>query len=256
MWRKINLMYVICFLFIVSNIDAQMLEDSKMRDSMTEKPLYQVNRLKGEIMIDGVWEKPVWKNVEALEISHYMGIKPQFLPSTSAKLLYDEEYIYGIFLVKDRFVQCLVQEINGHVSGDSCVEFFFSPDESKPLFYFNLEINCGGIPLMQYVTVPRKEYQFLDEIDIGKVEIAHSLPKKVFPEIQDDTLWTIEFKLPLKILKQYAEISHPLPGVKWYANFYKTASTTSNKHYLTWSKVDNPKPDFHLPHFFGILEFR
>jgi hypothetical protein len=109
---------------------------------------------------------------------------------------------------------------------------------------------------MQYVTVPRKEFVFLHEAEIGKVEIAHSLPKKVFPEIEVDTVWTIEFKLPLKILEQHAAITHPKPGVRWNANFYKTASTTSNPHYLTWSKVDNAIPDFHLPQFFGTLVFR
>ena len=254
--NKKYLIYTVCFWLGILTAEAQGLYDSKMMDNKTIKSVYQVNRLKGEIMIDGVWEKPAWENVEALEITHYMGNKPQFIPSTFAKLLYDEENIYGIFLVKDKFVHCLVQETNGHVSGDPCVEFFFSPDESNPLYYFNLEINCGGVPLMQYVTVPRKEHQFLDENDIGKVEIAHSLPKKVFPEIENDTIWTIEFKLPMKILKQHGEISHPRPGVKWNANFYKTASTTSNPHYLTWSLVNNPKPDFHLPQFFGILEFR
>ncbi|WP_373495510.1 carbohydrate-binding family 9-like protein [Aquiflexum sp.] len=254
--KKIDLIYVFCFWLITVTTVAQGLNNSKTMNNKTEKSVYQVNRLDQEIMIDGVWEKPAWENVPALEITHIMGNKPHFLPTTFTKLLYDDENIYGIFLVKDRFVHCLVQETNGHVSGDPCVEFFFSPDGSNPLYYFNLEINCGGVPLMQYVTLPRKEYQFLDEHDILKVEIAHSLPEKVFPEIENDTIWTIEFKLPLKILKQYAEISQPRPGVKWNANFYKTASTTSNPHYLTWSLVDNPKPDFHLPQYFGILEFR
>ncbi|WP_373520971.1 carbohydrate-binding family 9-like protein [Aquiflexum sp.] len=254
--KKIDLIYMICFWLITATTVAQGQNDSKTMNNKIENPVYQVNRLEEEILIDGVWEKPVWENVPALEITQYMGNKPHFLPTTFAKLLYDDENIYGIYLVHDRFVHCLVQETNGHVSGDPCVEFFFSPDESKPLFYFNLEINCGGVPLMQYVTVPRKEYQFLNEHDIGKVEIAHSLPRKVFPEIEADTLWSIEFKLPLKILKEYADISQPMKGVKWKANFYKTASTTSNPHYLTWSLIDNPKPDFHLPQFFGVLEFR
>lgn len=247
---------VIGFWLIAITTNAQQIKEPTMINRITEKSVYQVNRLEGDILIDGVWDKPVWENVPALEIKQYMGNKPQFLPTTFAKLLYDEDHIYGIFLVKDKFVHCQVQEVNGHVSGDSCVEFFFSPDESKPMFYFNLEINCGGVPLMQYVTVPRKEYCFLDESDISKVEIAHSLPKKVFSEIEEDITWTIEFKLPLKILAQNAAISHPRSGIKWNANFYKTAGTTSNPHYLTWSQVDNPKPDFHLPQFFGTLVFK
>jgi hypothetical protein len=254
--KKSDLILVIGLSLIAIMTQAQQTKESNKMMQNMEESVYHVNRLEGEIMIDGVWDKQVWEKVPALEITNYMGAKPQFLPTTFAKLLYDDENIYGIFLVKDRFVQCLVQETNGHVSGDSCVEFFFSPDNSNPLFYFNLEINCGGVPLMQYVTVPRKEYLFFHEREISKVEIAHSLPKKVFPEIEGDTVWTIEFKLPLKILEQYTSITHPKPGVKCNANFYKTASTTSNPHYLTWSKVDNPRPDFHLPEFFGTLVFR
>lgn len=253
---RIDLIFVIGLTLIAIKTQAQQINESNNMKRNMEESVYHVNQLEGEIEIDGIWDKPVWENVPALEITNYMGDKPQFLPTTFAKLLYDEENIYGIFQVQDRYVQCLVQETNGHVSGDSCVEFFFSPDNSNPLFYFNLEINCGGVPLLQFVTVPRKEYLFLKEREIRKVEIAHSLPKKVFPEIEGDTVWTIEFKLPLKILEKYAAITHPKPGVKWTANFYKTASNTSNPHYLTWSKVDNAIPDFHLPQFFGTLVFR
>lgn len=241
---------------MISAVEAQNLNDSTVKNSIKEKPVYQVGRLEGEILIDGVWDKPIWENVPTIEITHYMGDRPSFLPSTFAKLMYDEENIYGIFLVKDKFVHCLVQETNGHVSGDSCVEFFFSPEESKPLFYFNLEINCGGVPLMQYVTVPRKEFVFLEKSEIAKVEIAHSLPQKVFPEIEEEITWTIEFKLPINILEKYAGISHPKSNVKWKANFYKTASTTKNPHYLTWSLVEQARPDFHLPQYFGTLIFR
>lgn len=253
---KNDLIFVIGLTLISIMTQAQQINESNNMKRNMEESVYHVNRLEGKIKIDGIWDKPVWENVPALEITNYMGDKPQFLPTTFAKLLYDEENIYGIFQVNDRFVQCLVQENNGHVSGDSCVEFFFSPENSNPLFYFNLEINCGGVPLLQFVTVPRKEYLFLKEREISKVEIAHSLPKKVFPEIEKDTVWTIEFKLPLKILEKYAAITKPKSGVKWTANFYKTASTTSNPHYLTWSKVHNSIPDFHLPQFFGTLVFK
>ena len=29
-----------------------------------------------------------------------------------------------------------------------------------------------------------------------------------------------------------------------------------NSHYMTWSFVDNIKPQFHLPQFFGTLRFK
>ena len=40
---------------------------------------------------------------------------------------------------------------------------------------------------------------------------------------------------------------------KIYANFYKCADATALPHYLSWSPIDTPAPDFHRPEFFGEL---
>ena len=37
------------------------------------------------------------------------------------------------------------------------------------------------------------------------------------------------------------------------ANFYKCGDKTAHPHYLSWSPIDTPKPDFHRPEFFGEL---
>jgi len=58
------------------------------------------------------------------------------------------------------------------------------------------------------------------------------------------------------MLRKYAKITQPKKGVTWKANFYKTSSRSTNPHYITWSEVKNPKPQFHLPQFFGNITFR
>ncbi|MFD2203124.1 carbohydrate-binding family 9-like protein [Shivajiella indica] len=218
--------------------------------------VYKVNKLEGELVIDADWDKVQWQKAEVLQILNNMGQEPGFSPKTKAKLLYDEDYLYGIFQVEDKYVQSVVEEINGTVYTDSCVEFFFSPNQKFPLHYFNLEINAGGKALMQFSTDPHKKFNYILPSDVGKIEIAHSLPKKIFPEIVDEVAWTIEFKIPLRMLSDYSELTPPKPGVIWKGNFYKTATNTSNPHYITWSFIDRPKPDFHLPQFFGSLVFQ
>lgn len=161
-----------------------------------------------------------------------------------------------IFLVKDRFVLSVVQQFNGPVSTDACVEFFFAPDTSAPRHYFNLEINAGGTSLMAYHIYPEKKYPLLTVEEQLKIKIAHSLPAHIDPEIREDVTWTIEYRLPLSILKKYGSVILPKHGVEWRANFYKTASKGSNPHWITWAKVENDKPNFHLPQFFGKLLFQ
>ncbi len=218
--------------------------------------IYKVSRLKKSLRIDANWEKPQWKKIAAINIDKYMGKIPGFKPEVEAKMMYDNDNVYVIFRVKDRFVRSVVQEYNGNVSGDSCVEFFFSPDANLPLKYFNLEINAGGTPLIFYVEKPWTGFVKLKADEIKQIEIAHSLPSKIDPEIKEPVTWTIEYRVPLSILSKYSNVSRPAPGVIWKANFYKTGSLTSNPNWITWAHVDKPSPDFHTPEFFGTLKFQ
>jgi len=226
-----------------------------MQGKMKRQSVYNVKKLKYPVKIDADWDKPQWKSIEALELNNYMGDKPAFSPTVQAKMMYDDKNIYVIFHVMDRYVRCITKDINGPVWEDSAVEFFFAPDTSLPLRYFNLEVNCGGTPLMHYNIIPRKEVENLKIEDIEKIEIAHSLPQIVDPEIKEQVTWTLEYRIPIDILRKHSNVTQPKPGIIWKANFYKIADKTSNPHYLTWSIVDNNKPDFHLPQFFGILKF-
>ncbi|CAN5349836.1 hypothetical protein BH23BAC1_BH23BAC1_08610 [soil metagenome] len=221
-----------------------------------EAPVYTASRLKSPINIDGDWNKPQWQKTKAVKIKNMMGGKPEFIPSTEAKVSYDHENVYVIFRVKDRHVKCLDREYNGPVYQDSCVEFFFAPDTEQPLNYFNVEINCGGSILTHYVTTNGKDHLKLEVEDLKKIEIAHSQPEVVDPEIAEPTIWTIEYRIPLSMLEKYSKVTYPGPGVTWKANFFKIAGKTSNPHYFTWSFIDHPTPKFHLPEYFGTLKFK
>ena len=220
------------------------------------KKEYRVSRLFKPGSIDGNWNKPQWDRAETIEIGNYMGKIPVFTPRVQARMKYDNENLYVIFRVNDRYVRCITDEINGPVWEDSCVEFFFAPDTSLPGRYFNLEVNCGGTPLMHYNIIPRKEALSLAPEDIRMIEIAHSMPKIVEPEVDSSVMWSIEYRIPLELLIRYCDITRPGPGIKWMGNFYKISENSSNPHYITWSEVINPVPDFHLPQFFGVLNFQ
>jgi len=77
----------------------------------------------------------------------------------------------------------------------------------------------------------------------------------VDPEIKAPVTWTVAYRLPVDLLKKYCQVITPAPQVSWRANFYKCADKTSHPHWLTWSLVNFPKPNFHLPQSFGVLEF-
>ena len=222
---------------------------------MKKESVYNVARLNQPMKIDAVWDKPQWENIKPVDITNYMGKIPGFKPEAQAKMMYDDQNLYVIFHVKDRYVRCITKEINGPVWEDGAVEFFFAPDSKQPLPYFNLETNCGGTPLMHFNLVPRKESKELSKDDIKMIEIAHTLPQIIDPEMKDAVTWTLEYRIPIVMLEKYSTISRPKKGVEWKANFYKIAENSSNPHYITWSVVEIKEPDFHRPEFFGKLIF-
>lgn len=242
--RVLKVLFLAIMLF-VSSVYAQ----SSDTGNLSELSVYKVQKAKYPISVNDGWNQAEWKKTKYVKIQNYMGDIPAFKPSAEAKMRYDDEYIYVIYRVKDQYVRSITQKINGPVWQDSAVEFFFSPEADNPMNYFNLEINCGGTPLLHHKTIrPTVE-------DIQKIEIKSSLPKVVDPEIKNPVTWTMSFKIPLSMLEKYTNVVRPKPGVAWRANFYKIAEINSNPHYITWNEVKNDKPQFHLPKFFGILKF-
>jgi hypothetical protein len=243
------------FYFAVVPLLGMWLKHRRISVKDNTKYHYKIQRLTGTLNIDANWEKSQWARIPSLVIANYMGEKPGFLPITEAKVQYDDENIYVIFQVQDRYVRAVETEIHGKVWEDACVEFFFAPERSEPLHYFNVEVNCGGTALISFNRVPGVDYTTLALRDMQQIEIAHTLPKIVNPEIAEPVVWTLEYRLPPDVLEKYTGFTHPKPGVIWRGNFQKCAETNSHPHWLTWARIEHPIPKFHMPQFFGKLEF-
>ncbi len=216
---------------------------------------HTVTRVQEPINIDANWEKPAWQGIKTIGLKNYMGDKPMHFPEVQAKIAYDKENLYIIWQVKDQFVRAVAEDHQGPVFRDSCVEFFFIPDNLGGTEYFNLEMNCGGTMLFHHQDFTKKGSVNITEKDINQMKVAHSMPRLVPNEIKDKTTWYLEYSIPFSILTKYYQLKTPEKGTVWRANFYKCADDTSQPHWLTWSKVDFPTPRFHMPEFFGQLVF-
>lgn len=243
--RKIKIL-PLCLLLLLLSVTIASAQESSASDFL----IYNVKRSAQTVDVNDKWNESGWKGIKSVRIQNYMGKIPAFKPKAEAKMTYDDDYIYVIYRVKDRYVRSITEKINGPVWKDSAVEFFFSPEADNPINYFNLEINCGGTPLLHH----KKNRPSVE--DIQKIQIVASLPKVVDPEITKPVTWTMSFRIPLSMLEKYTNVVRPKPGVSWRANFYKIAEINSNPHYITWNEVKNDKPQFHLPQFFGILKFQ
>ncbi len=230
-------------------------ESKKMNSKLPKS--YVVKRAVAPVTIDANWDKPVWRDVKPVKLTLYMGEKPEHIPGVQAKVAYDDANIYVIFRVDDNYIKAVAQKNQDPVCRDSCVEFFFTPGVDISLGYMNMETNCCGKMLLYYQKSRGVGIVEVADVDLATIEIAHSLPySTITEEIQTPTVWTLEYRMPLSLIEKYMpSASKPAKGVVWKANFYKCADKTSKPHWLTWSFVDMPQPDFHRPNYFGSLVF-
>jgi len=255
MFKSIFRVLFCALLAVTLNSCAKKDEHSIQDGAGNRRMSYKVKPVLGTIELNGQWNEGQWKDVDVLELTNYMGDKPEHFPKTQARLLYDKDNLYVFFRVEDRYVRAVAEKTNGKVWQDSCVEFFFTPDAELKDIYFNLETNCGGTILFCYNDKQNNVEKYAEAADCQKVEVYHSLPKIIADEITEPVVWTLSYKLPFDVIAKYGKITKPQSGVIWRANFYKCADKTSHPHWLTWSFVDNSTPNFHLPQYFGTLEF-
>ena len=216
---------------------------------------YHAKQAKGLMAIDANWDKAAWKDIEPLTLGFHMGDKPEHWPKVQAKVRYDADNIYVIWRVDDNYVVARQTRHQHYVCVDSCVEFFFTPSgDPKDAGYLNLEMNCAGVMWLACHAPGRADVMLPPE-DLAKLEVATSLKGPILEEIARPTMWTVEYRLPVSILEKYSKVARPRPGVSWRANFYKCADDSSHPHWLTWSEVIWPRPSFHLPQYFGTLQF-
>jgi hypothetical protein len=218
--------------------------------------LYTIKQITRSVEDTSSWNAPPWRGVPAEVLRHHMGEKPEHFPKTEVKMAYDDTSVFVMFRVEDRYVRAVTERHQQSVCKDSCVEFFFTPGPEIDRGYFNLEMNCGGTILFHFHPgAERGNFIELPEALCNRIQCSHSLPQFVAPEITEPVIWTVVSRIPLDILDVYLRPVAPAPGAVWRGNFHKCADATSHPHWLTWAPVDAPKPDFHLPRFFGTLEF-
>jgi len=223
-------------------------------------PEYAIAKAAERPALKGKWDEGVWKGVEALEIGHFYRTDVSgHRPKTQAKVLYDEKGLYIHFRVEDQYVRSIETAYHGRVWEDACVEFFVAPVAGRG--YFNFEINCGGTMLLSYKENPEWKGATLRgsesvPLELAKtVEIFHSMPETVEPEISEPVVWQVEYHIPFSVFEAYLGELGAVSGQTWRANFYKCAENNSHPHWASWSLI-TADLNFHLPEFFSEIHFQ
>lgn len=167
-------------------------------------------------------------------------------PAVQFSLMYDNTNLYLQYTVEEKHLQAAHGHLNGPVYRDSCVEFFIAFGNES---YYNFEFNCVGNMLAAY-GAGRNNRRSLGEEYLHKINTQSIIRKAA---CADDYQWELTIIMPLETFC-FDQLS-TLKGKQCTANFYKCGDELPEPHYLSWSNIESPEPNFHLPEFFGELEF-
>ncbi len=173
-----------------------------------------------------------------------------YKPEVAFSIAYIPYEILLKYYVTEEYFKAEKTESNQNVFEDSCVEFFVSPADDG--IYYNLEFNGIGTCLLGTGT-SRENRDRADPEIIAGIRRKTSVGRKAVSERKGKFEWTITIAVPLGVFFHHK--IKTLMGKTIMANFYKCGDMLTIPHYITWSPVKTPKPDFHRPEFFGMVRF-
>ena len=146
------------------------------------------------------------------------------------------------YRVVNDFVRAVCRHDQEPVWQDSCVEFFIKQGD----IYRNFEFNSLGVCLSAFGP-GRNSRTPLDEASLAQVLRFPSLSIQTLPSDGVAANWSLTVAIPLRLIGLK-------PGSQFMANFYKCGDNTKVPHYISWSAIATPSPDFHQPKFFAPAE--
>ncbi|MHC8950185.1 carbohydrate-binding family 9-like protein [Sphingobacterium hungaricum] len=182
----------------------------------------------------------------ALNIANWEALYPD-RPKVDFQIAHNNKAIVLHYTVEEQFIKAQYVRPNEAVWEDSCVEFFISFDNKE--HYYNLEFNPLGTGLIGYGTSDKQNRKRLSAEDIRTLETFTSVTSTLSAK-----RWSMVLVIPLSVFSQSSIDS--LSGNEFHANFYKCGDNLPNPHFISWTKIDNGTPNFHLPEYFGSILFK
>ncbi len=171
-----------------------------------------------------------------------------YKPIVAFDIARGDKELYLHYFVRGLSLRAVADKDGEFVHPDSCVEFFMRLKED--LFYTNFEFNCIGTCLAARGQSRHARTPFTEN-EYKKIRRYTTVQREAFPEKTGIYEWELTVAIPFELMGlDVSSLPDQIRG-----NFYKCADETANPHYVTWSPIDLPSPDYHCPEHFGEICF-
>jgi hypothetical protein len=213
----------------------------------------ECRRADGPIKLDGVLNDAAWDKAQPLRdfAVYWQDRKPR--TATTARLLWDDDFLYFAADMEDADLFAIVKERNGMTWYDDVFELFFKPSEDK-LAYYEFQVNAAGTELeLFFPSRGAGGYnRFAPLSNLGMESAVHL--DGTLNNYQDvDKGWTVEGRIPWTAFQ--ATGGRPKAGDKWrFALCRYDYSVAFDRPELS-STAPLTQPEFHRYEDYGELTF-
>ena len=161
-------------------------------------------------------------------------------PQTTFTIAHTNEMLYVRYEVKGEVPLATKTNDLELVNEDACVEIFIGDADNT--HYWNFEFNPAGVCNASH----RKERK----VDVVRLNAEQLQSIQRLPVQLCAAHWSLLVGIPLELIELDLTHEHARR-----ANFYKCGDKTPMKHYASWNPIEAEAPAFHLPEYFGEIEF-
>jgi len=218
-------------------------------------PQYRCQRINRDLVLSGKVDDPLWQTAEAVVLTDPITGDPKRY-QTTARLLYNAQYLYIGFQCEDEYVWGTYTERDSPIFTEECVEAFICPS-GKVRQYYEINVSPRNTIFDTFILNGKEnggEHQMISLMEYtcpGLLTAIHIDGELGVPGARG---WSVEYALPFRSLIGHDHLI-PEPGDEWRLNLYRIDSLQRDKLDLyAWATVG--KNDFHRPEYFGTLLFQ
>lgn len=212
--------------------------------------IYRCHRAPSPIYVDGLLNEPAWSVAHPVHLVLADSGQPP-RQATSARLLWDDTYLYVAFVCEDDDIWGITTERDQDIYNQEVVEVFID-DDSDGYSYIEIEVSPLNAVLDLYMLWRDDRRKGLWDWDSEGLLTAVHVEGDPTQRGTADRRWTVEMAIPLSDCFTAPNLP-PKPGDRWRINLYRIDRGVNGNEFSAWSPTG--RLDFHTPSRFGILEF-
>ncbi|MGS2722296.1 carbohydrate-binding family 9-like protein [Porticoccus sp. GXU_MW_L64] len=223
-------------------------------DSLVQDSLYTVSRVSPEgVTIDGRVDDAAWQNAPVLSSEFHYPWREESVPNTRFQALWDDQYLYFVFVAHDADIVALdqlTQELD--IGNEDRVELFFAPGVlEQPVKsengtelprYYGIEIDPKG-RVLDFSAQYHRKFDF--DWTMPGLDVVAS---------DSESRYQVEARIPLQTLRTLGLLSaeNTLMAGVFRGEFSHTDAGLVSR-WISWVNPQVPQPDFHVSSAFGLF---